>query len=401
MKTGKRIVLLLLAVMLLLCAAGCKAIDDFKASSIGSKFLKEVETELNNSANGSGSTDMILEPEVKKIKDIYIGVSLGTIKQERWMREADMFQRCADVNNFKLTILSANDDEALQQRQCEHLIEDGIDVLILQTLSSDSVQPIVEKAHQAGVEVIGYDRLAPNSELDYCVTFDSVKVGESQANMLVDKIPKGNYLWLKGGQEDYNAALVAKGQKKVLQQYIDAGDITIVGEEWCAGWNPVLAQQITEQALMDTDGKLDAVIASNDGLCGGAVQALAANGMAGKVVTCGQDASLAACQRIVEGTQLGTVFKPIADLNKAACQLAVALASGSVTENAEKTDCVDKTLGKWTSIDSKQNDVPVFMIDVYPVDKHNIYDVIIDEYHFQTMEEVYVNIDQSKWPKTK
>lgn len=342
-----------------------------------------------NDGNGSKHAETAINSE-KELSEIYIGVSLGTVKQERWMREANLFQRYADDNNLKMTIQSANDNEQTQLRQCEYLIDDGVDVLIVQSLNASGIQPVIEKAHKAGIKVIAYDRFAMDCEVDYYVTFDSFQVGEAQAQMIVGKIPEGNYIWLKGGREDNNAVLIAEGQRSVLQSYLDAGKITIVQEQWCDGWDPQLAEQYTEQALQQHE--VQAVLASNDGICGGAVRALAAKGLDGTVVTCGQDASLAACQRIVAGTQLGTVFKPISLLNEATCELAAALATGE----AEETDCIDPELGTWTTLNNGAYDVPTFMIDVYPVDKDNLDEVVIDEYHYHSAEDVYAEIERKK-----
>lgn len=323
---------------------------------------------------------------------ISIGVSLGTLKQERWAREADMFQEFADENGYDISIQSANDDTALQVSQCENLLNSGIDVLILQPLDGSAVTPIIEACKEEGVPVISYDRMATDCDVDYYVTFDTVKVGEIEAQFVVDQAPKGNYIWLLGGPEDQNSTLLEEGQRNILQPYIDSGDINIVTKQWCDGWDPNLALNYTENGLSSCNNDLQGLIASNDGTCGGAVEALAAAGLDGKVPTCGQDADLAGCQRIVEGTQTGTVFKPTVKLNQAACELAVALATGG------SKDDVDSSLGTWTTYDNNYKDLESFAVDVIAVDKDNLYDVIIKEYEYQTLEDVYANVDKSEWP---
>jgi D-xylose transport system substrate-binding protein len=262
----------------------------------------------------------------KDIKDIKIGVSVGTTQEERWQREIDMFKAYADENGFELNVQSAEGNAQKQVSQCENLINQGIDVLILQSLDAAAVAPIITEAHDAGIPVISYDRFAMNCDLDYYITFDSFKVGVVEATFVTEKAPKGNYIWLKGGEEDNNAHLVAAGQKSVLQPYIDKGDIKIILEQWCKGWDPNEALKNTENGLTMANNDIQGVIASNDGTAGGAIQALAAQGLS--VPIAGQDADLAACQRIVEGKQTGTVYKPLAKLNLAAIELAVALATG-------------------------------------------------------------------------
>ena len=343
----------------------------------------------SNSATGSGTA---AAAKAGGNSDISIGVSLGTLREERWAREADMFQKFADENGYDISIQSANDDTALQVSQCENLLNAGIDVLIIQPLDGSAVTPIIEACKEEGVPVISYDRMATDCDVDYYVTFDTVKVGELQAKFVVDQAPKGNYIWLLGGPEDQNATLLEEGQSNVLQKYIDSGDINIVTKQWCQGWDPNLALNYTENGLSSANNDIQGLIASNDGTCGGAVEALTAAGLDGKVPCCGQDADLAACQRIIAGTQTGTVFKPTILLNQAACELAVALASGG------SKDDVDSSLGTWTTYDNGYKDLESFAVDVVAVDKDNLYDVVIKEYGYHTVEDVYANVDKSEWP---
>lgn len=329
-------------------------------------------------------------PEAKKIS---IGVSIGTLKQERWQREVDMFKAYAEKNGVDLKVQSAEDDAQKQISQCENLISQGVNVLIVQALDSEAAGSIIKPAHEAKIPVIAYDRLVRNGELDYYITFDSYKVGQKEAEFVVSKAPKGNYIWLKGGPEDFNAHLVADGQKSVLQPLIDKGDIKVVLEQWCKDWDPKEALKNAENGLTLANNNVQAVIASNDGTAGGAIQALAAQKLAGKVPIAGQDADIAACQRIVEGTQTGTVYKPLAKLNAAAIQLAVALAQGKDGKAA-----IEKSLGVWVQLDNGTKKVDSFTVDVVAVDKDNINDIIIKD-GFHKLEEVYKNVPKDKWPK--
>lgn len=343
-------------------------------------------------AEGSGAAAS--GGETKDISEISVGVSLGTLKQERWAREAEMFQQYADDNGFEINIQSANDDTALQISQCENMINQGVDVLLLQPLDAETVSPVIDEAHDAGIKVISYDRFATNCDVDYYITFDSVKVGEVEAQFVVDAAPKGNYIVLRGGPEDNNAKLVAEGQDNILNPLIEKGDIKVVTDQWCDGWDPNLALEYTENGLTACKNDLQGLIASNDDTCGGAIQALAEQGLDGKVPTCGQDADLAACQRIVEGTQTGTVFKPTVLLNQAACELAVACATGT-----EGDDAVDSSLGTWTKLNNNFKDVDSFSVDVIAVTADNIYDIICKEYEYHSVEDVYANVDKSEWPE--
>lgn len=324
---------------------------------------------------------------------ITIGLSIGNTTEERWNREIQMFEQYAKDNGITLKEQIANNDANKQISQCENLLNQGIDVLVIQSLDAEGAAPIVASAHEAGVKVIAYDRFIMNADLDYYITFDSVKVGETEASFVVNAAPKGNYIWLKGAQEDNNALLVAQGQKNILQPYIDKGDIKIVTEQWCKGWDPNEALKHTENALSKANNDVQAVIASNDGTAGGAVQALAAQGMAGKTPICGQDADLAACQRIVEGTQTGTCYKPLAPLNRAACELAVAIAKGEDPEKA-----IDASLGSWQKLNNGKKEVDAFTVPVEAIDKDNMYEIIIKRDGFHTLEEVYKNVPADQWP---
>lgn len=329
--------------------------------------------------------------QTKDIKDIKVGVSIGHTQEERWQREIDMFRAYAEEKGFEILIQSAENDAQKQVSQCENLVNQGVDVLILQSLDAEAVAPIIETAHNEGIKVISYDRFAMNCDLDYYITFDSFKVGKTQAEFVTNLAPKGKYIWLKGAAEDNNAHLVADGQRSVLQPFIDSGDIEIVLEQWCKGWDPNEALKITENGLTMANNDIQGVIASNDGTAGGAIQALAAQGL--NLPISGQDADLAACQRIVEGKQSGTVYKPLAKLNLAAMELAVAIATGQDPKTA-----IDADLGVWTTLNNNFKDVDSFSVDVIAIDKDNIYDILIKQDQFHTVEDVYKNVPQDQWP---
>src|SRR6185503_8221126 len=182
----------------------------------------------------------------------------------------------------------------------------------------------VRMAHDAGIPVIAYDRLIEGSDLDLYVSFDNVRVGELQAKYLVDHLPApghGKLVRIYGAKSDHNAFLFKQGQDRVLDPLIARGDIQVVHEDWADDWKPESAKRIVNAAISAHGPDFDAVLASNDGTAGGAIQALLEEGLiapdggsggagAGKLVT-GQDAELVACQRIARGTQSMTVYKPL------------------------------------------------------------------------------------------
>ena len=379
MKKKQKFLAILLAALLVLSLAGCTT------ASSGSQSSDSGSSAPADSGSSSGGA--------KDIKDIVVGVSIGTTTEERWNREIEMFRAYAEAQGFELLVQDAGNDTTKQISQCENLINQGIDVLICQPLDGEAAAPVVSAAHDAGIKVISYDRFIMNSDLDYYVTFDTYTVGKVQATMVVEQAPKGNYIWLLGAPEDNNAHIIEQAHSDVLQPLIDAGDINIIAQQWCTGWSPTEALQHTENGLTSANNDIQGIVCSNDGTAGGAIQALAAQGLAGTVPIAGQDADIAACQRILEGTQYGTVYKPLAPLNQAACELAVAIATGADEKNG-----VDSSLGSWTTYDNNYKDVDSFNVAVEAITKDNLYDIVIKRDAFHTVEEVYANIPQDQWP---
>ena len=185
---------------------------------------------------------------------------------------------------------SANANEARQIAQLENLIAEGVDALVIVPFNSKVLSNVIAKARKSGIKVIAYDRLILGAPLDAYVSFDNVKVGEMQAQGVIDVVPKGNYYLLGGASTDNNARLFREGQMNVLKPLADKGDIKIVGEQWTPEWDPSKAQAIIENALNANSNNIQAIVASNDGTAGGAIQALTSQKLAGKVAVSGQDA---------------------------------------------------------------------------------------------------------------
>ncbi len=315
---------------------------------------------------------------------ILIGLSMATFRTERWARDRDMFTEKAREFGAEVNVMSADDDADLQNRQAENMILQGVDVLVVVAHDGEKASYIVEKAHEAGIKVIAYDRLIKDSDLDYYITFDNVKVGEVQAQGVVDVVSKGDFAYIGGSPTDNNAFLVKEGSFKVLQPLIDSGDIEIVVEEFTEGWKPELAYETMKNYLEENDGKIDAVVAANDGTASGVITALEEYGLAGTVPVSGQDASLGACQAIVEGKQTVTVYKPIRDIAYKAAEMAVAAANGNTAETN-------------TVVNNGQKDVPSYLLDVVAVTKENIMETVIKD-GFQSYDNVYQNVPEDQRP---
>lgn len=272
-----------------------------------------------------GTTDNNSDPSKNSIT---IGVSFATMQEEKWERCAENMQKKANELGAKLVIQSANGDEELQYSQCENLITQGVDALIVIAQDGDAASAIVEAAHEAKIPVVANDRMINNCELDFYVSFDCYTVGVLQAQFAVEHAPTGNYFLISGSPKDNNALLMRNGQMSVLQPYIDKGDIKIVVDQWCDGWSAEDALQYTEDGLVANSNDVACVLTSNDGTAGGAIQALTEQGLAGKVVVTGLDTDLAACQRIVEGTQTMTIYRRFALCDETCVVAAYMLCNG-------------------------------------------------------------------------
>ena len=215
----------------------------------------------------------------------------------------------------------------------ESLIAQGADALIILAQDSQAIGPAVAAAAREGIPVVGYDRLIEDDRAFY-LTFDNIEVGRMQARAVLEQMPEGNYVMIKGSPTDPNADFLRGGQQEVLQEAIDAGKINIVGEAYTDAWLPANAQRNMEQILTAQDNQVDAVVASNDGTAGGAVAALTAQGMDGIPVS-GQDGDHAALNRVAKGTQTVSVWKDARELGKRAAEIAVAMAEGTEMSEIE------------------------------------------------------------------
>jgi len=259
-------------------------------------------------------------------KNPKIGFSIDDLRVERWARDRDFFTAAAEKLGAKVFVQSADASEARQISQIENLISRGVDVIVIVPFNATVLTNTIKEAKKAGIKVLSYDRLILNADVDAYISFDNEKVGEMQAEGVLKAQSKGNFYLLGGSPTDNNAKMLREGQMKVLKPLIDKGDIKIVGQQWVKDWNPTEALSIVENALTANNNKIDAIVASNDGTAGGAIQALAAQKLAGKVPVSGQDADLAAIKRVVAGTQTMTVYKPLKLIATEAANLSVHLA---------------------------------------------------------------------------
>lgn len=327
-----------------------------KTVSMGAALVMAVAGCGGSEQQASRSTEMTDDT-------IVIGLSFDSLLIERWQKDRDIFMKEAEKRGAECVFLSADGDARKQNEQCDVLLGQGIDVLVIIPKSATASARAVQKAKKMGVPVLSYDRLILGADVDVYLSFDNERVGQMQGEYLVGKQPEGRYFLLGGAPDDNNAKLVRRGQMSAIQPKVDAGTIEIVGDNWADNWSPKKAREIIENVLVTVGTNLDVVVASNDGTAGGVVQALEAQGLDGKVLVSGQDADLQACRRILAGTQAMTVYKPLHKLAAKGAEVAVKLARGEEIETN-------------ATINNGMKDVPSILLDPIALDKDNIVDVL-------------------------
>lgn len=302
-------------------------------------------------------------------KEVKIGMAIDDLRLERWQKDRDIFVKKAEALGASVFVQSANGNEETQMSQIENMINRGVDVLVIIPYNGQVLSNVIAEAKQEGIKVLAYDRMINNADIDFYISFDNEKVGELQAQSLVKQVPQGNYFLMGGSPVDNNARLFRDGQMKVLKPLIDQGKIKVVGDQWVDAWLPENALKIMENALTANNNHIDAVVASNDATAGGAIQALSAQGLAGKVAISGQDADLAAIKRIENGTQTMTVYKPISKLADEAAKIAVELGDGKQPQSN-------------ATLNNGKKAVPSWLLTPIPVDKSNIDSTVVaDGFH--------------------
>jgi D-xylose transport system substrate-binding protein len=259
---------------------------------------------------------------------VKIGILLDDFNAARWEKDSSFLAtRIRELGHIPI-IRYCDSDTSLQLKQAEELIRLGVKSLIVVAANSEAASSIVKLANKAAVPVIAYDRLIYNSNLDFFVSYDAVKIGEMQAQYVIDKLKgKGRIVILNGPATDANAELFKIGQMNILKPYLDKKNIEIVYSKSISEWTAMEAMMESSNFFATTDLKIDAVIAANDGIAEGVLDAINTFRPNEKIVVTGQDGTYQNCMMIKKGTQSMTVFKPINKLAIKAAELAVELAT--------------------------------------------------------------------------
>lgn len=307
-------------------------------------------------------------------KPIVIGLSWGVTREERWAKDLELFTKRARELGAEVSVVSSDYDPDKQILQIESLVSQGVSVIVVMPSDSEKIWPAVEKAKQAGARVIAYDRLIKDSDIDLYLSFDSVQAGRLQAQSVLASVEKGKFAYIGGSSTDNNSQLLRAGVMEILDPEIQSGEIKLVIDKLTDDWKPEEAYKAMKEYL-DSGQDVDAVIAANDGLASGVIQALKERELDGKVIVSGQDADLSAIQRIVAGTQLSTIYKPLQSLAYKAAEMAIALANGEIPEATE-------------FVDNGKIVAPSYIFEPVLVSKNNIMGTVIKD-GFHTYEEIY------------
>lgn len=315
----------------------------------------------------------------KEEHKIQIGLTVDSFVIERWIRDRDVFVATARELGADVNVQDAGADAEEQISQIEYFISKQVDVIVVIARDCGVLSDVVQKAQNAGIPVISYDRMINNANTDFYISFDNRKVGEIMAQALIDAIPQGGDIFMiQGSSSDNNVKMLKEG----FDDTIEDTNLNVVYEANCDGWTAELAVGYVEEAL-EKYPHVKGIMCGNDDIASQVVQVLAENQLAGNVVVIGQDGDLAACQRIVEGTQYMTAFKSIEDLAREAAKYAVEIGSGR--EASELKGVTEK-------VNDGTYDIPSKVLDPIAVTRENIDEVIIDG-GFHRRDEVYLNAE--------
>jgi D-xylose transport system substrate-binding protein len=298
-----------------------------------------------------------------------VGVSWNNYQEERWAKwDEPAIKAALAAGGATYDSNDAKSSATTQASNVETLIANGAKVVIILAQDGTAIKPSVTAALNAGVPVIAYDRLIEDPKVLY-ITFDNVLVGNLQATAVFGAAPTGTYAVIKGNKADANADFLRSGMDQVIKSAVDSGAIKIPSgnEVYTDNWDPKNAQTEMEQILTANNNKIDAVLSENDGMAGGVIAALAAQGLAGKVPVSGQDGDAAALNRVALGTQTVDVWKDARMLGKSAGDAAVALCASPDTSKVAGT-APFTTPGK--------NTISSILLKPDPITKANLKDVL-------------------------
>ena len=312
----------------------------------------------------SGSDEPAAAPAAAAEKKL-IGVNFPSTDVERWPKEAEIIKNGLEAVGHEVIIQYGENDANAQMQQCDNMLSQGIDILILAAVDTVSAAEVVNKAHQEGVPVMAYCRMIQDVDLDYFVAEDNEMVGTLQGTFMRENLDSGNVMLLSGDPQDINAVLYLTKAKEAIQPKLDSGEFTLVAEQYSKNWQPIEAMKHVENALTQNNNDIQGVICTNDTTAAGAVEALAAQQLAGITVVTGGDGELQAAKRILEGTQTMTVFKDPRPIASASVEAVIAILNGGQPNYNG-------------SMNNGFKDVQAVLVDMSIVTKDNLVEEMVD-----------------------
>lgn len=296
-----------------------------------------------------------------------IGLLLDSYLTDRWYLDQKLFTDKVKELGGEVQVEVAYGDPEEQIRLSKKLLAEGAKVLVVVSVDGYKSIEIVKAAKQLNVPVLAYDRLIYTNDIDIFISYDNEKIGEIQAQYALSKVPRGKFILLNGPTRDNNAILYRRGQYNVLKKSVENGSIKIIADFVQDDWGEMGALMKMDEFLSSDNEKPDAIVAANDALASGAIQALS-NELKSKVVVTGQDADLTALRYIIAGTQAMTVYKPIKPVAELAGETAIKLAKGVKIEGTTKL--------KYENIEVKS-----ILLNAVVVDKTNYKETVVKDGH--------------------
>ncbi|MDR1507025.1 MAG: substrate-binding domain-containing protein [Treponema sp.] len=330
--------------------------------------------------NGQGpmSRGYVL-PDEGQNRRLTVGFSgaTGTFIVERWNKDLKVFSGAAQELGADVTVQLSAGGIREQIAQINYMVNQNIDVLVVLAHDTELIAGAIRQVREAGIPVVAYDRLIQGVPVEAYVSFDSKEVGRHYGRALSRAVPRGRYLVVNGSRNDVNSFDISEGLHEIIDPYIASGAVRLVKEIWLEEWSFDEALEKIDAIFRETTD-FDAIACGNDSIASAAIQLLSERRLAGQIAIVGQDAELISCQRVVEGTQLMTVYKPIGTLAVRAAQVAVAIAKDG---NKPPSDMLlDNHSGAM---------IPAYLEKTTAVYKDNIDVVIRDGFH--SREDVYRN----------
>ena len=340
-------------------------------------------------------------PEEEPAEGIIVGLSFSDFATERWKNEEVLMTQLLEDKGYEVLSQEANHDVKMQNDQIDNMVAQGAKVIIVIAEDGDAAATAADKAAEAGVHVIAYDRLIKTTSIAAYVSFNNIEVGRQQALGVMTALDMDNWdvaangpariVKLGGSPTDNNAILFRQGQDLIVDPYVEAGTAEIVADQWVDNWDAANALALMENILTSIDNEVDGVVASNDGTALGALQALKAQGLAGAVPISGQDATADGCNSIVKGELTVSILKDIRNLSPLAVDLADALLKGA-DAGLEMYSMVELT-----NDETQEGEVPCKFLPVFQVNQDNVYDLVVASV-FQAYDDVYRDIPEGERP---